>query len=344
MTIFVFEHLIGGGCDEEVPAALADAGAAMWRAVTDDFAAAGHEVLTRVGQRTDTMRNGRAMARITPAADVDAVMAAAAGCDAALVIAPETAGVALNWARAIADWSGRSLGSSAQAIELCGDKFALAAHLSRCGVAVPLTLAGDPGFLLDSDHFVFAHGRSGILKPRDGAGCEQTFLVRDEIELAQVRDRLGDVESDAAIAAGGKWILQPYCAGQPASVSFIVHGSRVIPLRAGAQLIDVGNELTYRGGEIPLADDRAGRAIALADRAVRSVPGLRGFVGVDLVLGDRAEEDVVIEINPRVTMSYCGLRRLCSVNLASMLLDANIAPSWRGGRVRFDNTGRVEDY
>jgi len=75
---------------------------------------------------------------------------------------------------------------------------------------------------------------------------------------------------------------------------------------------------------------------------------LRGFVGVDLVLGMAANgsDDVVIEINPRVTTSYVGLRRLCEGNLAGVWLDLlrgrDTAPlSWRPGRVRFTAEGNV---
>jgi predicted ATP-grasp superfamily ATP-dependent carboligase len=53
------------------------------------------------------------------------------------------------------------------------------------------------------------------------------------------------------------------------------------------------------------------------------MPPSRGFVGVDLVLGHASDgsEDVVIEINPRVTTSYVGLRRALEQNLAELMLD-----------------------
>jgi predicted ATP-grasp superfamily ATP-dependent carboligase len=52
------------------------------------------------------------------------------------------------------------------------------------------------------------------------------------------------------------------------------------------------------------------------------VPGLSGYFGVDLVLGESADgsQDRVIEINPRLTTSYLGLRRLARFNLAQALL------------------------
>jgi predicted ATP-grasp superfamily ATP-dependent carboligase len=59
------------------------------------------------------------------------------------------------------------------------------------------------------------------------------------------------------------------------------------------------------------------RARDLAWRAISAVPGLSGYVGVDLVLG---ETDVAIEINPRLTTSYVGYRALARFNLAQALL------------------------
>ena len=76
------------------------------------------------------------------------------------------------------------------------------------------------------------------------------------------------------------------------------------------------------------AEPFATRACTLAEQALRTVPGLRGFVGVDLVLQNSVDDqagsqDVVIELNPRMTMSYIGLRALCRQNLASLLFDIN---------------------
>ena len=58
--------------------------------------------------------------------------------------------------------------------------------------------------------------------------------------------------------------------------------------------------------------------IELARRAVEVVPGLQGYVGVDLVLGEHPQ---VIEINPRLTTSYVGLRRFVRNNLMRVMLD-----------------------
>ena len=61
---------------------------------------------------------------------------------------------------------------------------------------------------------------------------------------------------------------------------------------------------------MPLEPLLAERASQLAAQAVATLPDPFGYIGVDLVLGHDPEgrDDVVIEINPRLTTSYVGLR------------------------------------
>jgi predicted ATP-grasp superfamily ATP-dependent carboligase len=56
---------------------------------------------------------------------------------------------------------------------------------------------------------------------------------------------------------------------------------------------------------------------------VGALPGAFGYLGVDLVLGESADgaDDFVIEINPRLTTSYIGLRAAVEENLAAAMLD-----------------------
>jgi predicted ATP-grasp superfamily ATP-dependent carboligase len=75
------------------------------------------------------------------------------------------------------------------------------------------------------------------------------------------------------------------------------------------------------------------------------VPGLRGYVGVDLIVpDDNPDRPIVVEINPRLTTSYIGYRRLTDDNLAARMLDADASPppiAWREGFVTFDAAGNT---
>ena len=65
------------------------------------------------------------------------------------------------------------------------------------------------------------------------------------------------------------------------------------------------------------------RAHRLVLEAIECLPPLRGYIGFDLVLGDGdgSGRDVVIEVNPRLTTSYVGLREVSRPNLAGAIID-----------------------
>ena len=137
--------------------------------------------------------------------------------------------------------------------------------------------------------------------------------------------------------------------GLAASVALLIGPGECIALLAVAQHLSNDGRFHYLGGCLPLAPDLDERARRLAGRAVHAVEGLAGYVGVDLVLGAASDgsEDVAIEINPRLTTSYIGLRRLAQTNLADAMLriaDAD-APliRWRNVSVEFRADGLVRD-
>ena len=117
------------------------------------------------------------------------------------------------------------------------------------------------------------------------------------------------------------------------------------------QILSEDGRFHYLGGRMPLAQSLAERAIRIARQAMDTVAGWRGYVGVDLVLGAAADgsQDYVIEINPRLTTSYVGLRVLAESNLAEALLKAGQGLEvgdlrWQSGSVAFSADGRVEFF
>jgi len=89
-------------------------------------------------------------------------------------------------------------------------------------------------------------------------------------------------------------------------------------------LIDAQGVLSYQGVDVnvlPPGDPRTATLAAWAARIGRSVPGLCGFVGIDLVWHAQ-RGPVAIEINPRVTCAYVGLSRALGRNLAAEVIAA----------------------
>jgi len=263
-------------------------------------------------------------ARIAGVEVVSGPVSLAANGDHTLVIAPECNGMLERLSQVVLDAGGHLLGAAPSAIRLTADKFAMADFWRRRGVATPATL--DAREIPD-----FAS--PWVLKPRDGAGSQATYLVADRAGLKQ-----------ALAAARTEWqndlILQQFIAGQAASVALIVGGNETIALAPTWQTLSRDGRFHYHGGRLPMAGEFGERAIRLARRAIAGIDGLRGYVGMDMVLGDNGD-DHAIEINPRLTTSYLGLRQLCRENLAELILEAARgrplkAPTWRDGTVEWN--------
>src|SRR5207237_10692235 len=110
--------------------------------------------------------------------------------------------------------------------------------------------------------------------------------------------------------------------GRPSGVPFLTGPQRTGTLCPAEQILSEDGPFRYLGGRLPLPPELARRAADVARRAVDAVAGLAGYVGVDVVLGDAADgsRDCVIEINPRLTTSYVGLRTMTDGNLMGWLL------------------------
>jgi tyramine---L-glutamate ligase len=210
------------------------------------------------------------------------------------------------------------------------DKHTLAQRLSAAGIAVPASALG-----LEHAPEMLAEFGAIVVKPNRGAGCIDTHLCRSRADLARLPERTD-------------WLVQQHVRGVAASAAFILPRSRdPIPLRAGLQSVGVEGDLaagrlSYAGGQLPLDPGLESRAIRLGLAALRHLPDLHGFVGIDLILGDTSERDTLIEVNARPTVAYAGLRRLARFNIAHLILGHPARIEWRDGAVRYEADGHCQ--
>ncbi len=256
------------------------------------------------------------------------IEALAASADWTLIIAPEFDGHLHSRCLAVERAGGRLLGPDSTLVELASDKQATAEHLASRGVPVPKGMALAKGQQLPVDFDYPA-----VLKPRDGAGSQGIQWVAEA----------------AAVGVNPQWParLETYCAGTAASVAVLCGPRGMVPLVPCGQLLDRPRGFAYLGGSLPLAGDLAARATRLALQAIGTFRNPRGYLGVDLVLGDdpAGSGDVVVEVNPRLTTSYVGLRALCQDNLARIMLAVaegrEVELCWHCGSIQFEALGAV---
>jgi tyramine---L-glutamate ligase len=310
--VLLYEFVTSGGgfadCTTPPSDSIRREGATMLTALAADFAAV-------EGVETVVMVDGRAMldlpgCRVEPVHSSHEEFALLSSrsrqADWTIVIAPEFDDLLRSRCRLVEEAGGRLLGPSSTFVALAADKHQTAEHLSASGVPAPRGIALDAGSPLPAE-FPFP----AVLKPRFGAGSQDVRRIPHRAALA---------ESLPALAGPSR--LEQYCPGIAASVALLCGPAGRFALPPCRQRLRDDVEFRYLGGALPLPPEAATRAVALAERAIAAMPDPFGYVGVDLVLGNEPDgrDDLVIEVNPRLTTSYVGLRALAEVNLAAAML------------------------
>jgi tyramine---L-glutamate ligase len=309
-AILVHEYVTGGGWPTpDLPAGLTGEALAVLRALLADLRAWGRfpVVTTRDRRLQGTPLVADRVVDLDAEVYPTRVLELAQECGAALVVAPEVGGALEHLSSLIADAGVCLLGSLPEAVAVAADKWGCHRRFSQAGLPTPRSTR------VSSDAASVAAARLGypvVVKPLDGAGCVGVGLATDD-------DVLQRALRQPALRGAESILMQDYVSGSAASVSLLVAGGRSTVLSLNEQRVRAGIPFAYDGGVASWPHPRRAEACELAQRAVALVRGLQGYVGVDLVLGE--ETCWLIEINPRVTTSYVGLRRVVGVNMAAAL-------------------------
>jgi predicted ATP-grasp superfamily ATP-dependent carboligase len=309
MQVFLYEFATGGGLtdSQETPSGpLLAEGAAMIQALMADFSAlADVEVVTTRDFRLPAIhpQNCCVTQIASPVEELLAIQRLAASADWTLLIAPETANALFDRARLVESAVGRLLSPSSECIKIASSKQATADLLDRAGISVPKgrILPGNANALPRNLQFPV------VIKPPDGCASQGVRLIRTPTELPDLSDDMR---------------IEEFIPGLPASVSVLCGPAGNHALPACEQRLSSDGQFKYLGGRLPVAPELDARAHRLALAAAKALPQPRGYVGVDLVLGNSPDGagDSVIEINPRLTTSYVGLRAAARANLAAAML------------------------
>ena len=231
--------------------------------------------------------------RVTPGTDLIAWLGQrAADFDLVWAIAPETDRILERLCAAVPP--ARWIGCNAQAIRLCASKSATRAQLAAHGLWVPA--AWQPG---QPEPDRARRSARWVLKPDDGAGSEDT-RVFDDFDAAAAA-------LATAVAGGAAQTLEAWIEGEALSLSLLCTADGCEVLSVNRQQLAPGPDgrLVYAGVTVAIEPVSA-QLQALARQVVAAVPGLHGFVGIDLVRSADGRH-CVIEINPRLTCAYASL-------------------------------------
>lgn len=181
-----------------------------------------------------------------------------------------------------------------------------------------------------------------IIKPLIGVDCEDIVIIDDIDDLSYDLEKI--------FPPGSRIIVQEYIEGTDISVSLISDGKKAIPISLNEQFVELKNDKgTYIGGKLPIENKYKDEAFEIAVKAVESIEGLKGFVGVDLLINSD-EKDVysvyLLEINSRFTTPYVGLSKIANFNIGKSIIglidndiDINDLDISLDGQVEFKKSG-----
>ncbi|MGB9938191.1 MAG: ATP-grasp domain-containing protein [Methanobacterium sp.] len=235
--------------------------------------------------------------------------------DACLLIAPEEDFILYDLTKLIEGKGVKVIGSSSKAVLTCTNKFKMYEALKN-KVNIIKT---ERIFFEDLNNYDLFFDDKKVIKPADGVSCSGVKVVDSFEELKEAADSM---QTNLPY-----FIIQDFIEGTSASVSFLTNGEESIPLSLNLQNIQFEDkEVNYGGGEVPYSHELGDIAKDAAKKAIESIEGLAGYVGVDIILGDSV---YIIEINSRITTPYIGLRNIIDLNLGEAIMDSvyGILPS-----------------
>ncbi len=304
MKILVSEFITGGGLIREpLPSSLAKEGQMMLSAIVSDLSELRDvEIEITLDQRCSTYHlSNKINVHYIKNNYLESFRSLCRDVDAILPIAPESDDFLETVSRAVTEEEAFLLGSSPNVVKLVSSKLATANYLLDHNLPAIETLMVKNSDLPESN--------SGwIIKPEQGAGCEQVFYC-------ETSDQIESVVSQCENA-----IVQPMMKGISASLSMLCNKGESVVIGYNEQIIEwQDNRLRYAGTKVNSLLSHKDQLDQLAESVSTALPELRGYVGMDLIIAN--DQITVVEINPRLTTSYVTLKESIGMNPAKMILD-----------------------
>ncbi|MCP8317531.1 MAG: ATP-grasp domain-containing protein [archaeon] len=325
MRVSIFEYVSGGGfLDRNLPSSILSEGYGMLCSALSDFKEAGYQTYTLLDSRLALFQPPLRADRIHLAKSQEELkikfMDLLRDADISLLIAPESEGILAKFLSLSEELDIDSLNCTISSISAVCNKLRLYEKLKENGLSVPKTNKVIIEENIEKAQKIVENiGFPIIIKPIEGIGCYGLSFVKT---FSQLPLAISKIKEEART---NTYLIQEFVKGIHASVSLISNGKKAIPLTLNLQMIALNppnKTSSYIGGIVPFDHELKEKAFHIAKRAVELFKGLRGYVGVDLVLSKSGP--VLIEINPRLTVSYIGLKRVSNLNLAKAMIKASL--------------------
>ncbi len=276
MKVLIFEYITANG---EASESLQREGQMMLKALLSDFAQL-PDIEVVVADKTEFQNQLKTV-------------------DAAWIIAPEFDGILEHFCRVVEDENKQLLTSPAKVIALTANK------LTTFQILYTAKIPTVPTEIFNSA-FDYNPTKEWIIKPIDGVGAENTFLLTSEKDWST----LPSLEKN--------YLIQPHIHGEKTSLSCLFKNGEARLLCVNLQIFEIENQqYVLKNIEVNYKQDD-GHYQKLISQIAKAFPDLFGYVGVDLI--ETEDACFVLEINPRLTTSFVGIENALGLNVAELVL------------------------
>ncbi len=332
--IFIFEFVSGGGFNQvDIPPSLYSEGYAMLRTIIADFRKLGFHITTLLDYRINFLSQYLEADKIKLVRKNDDYIKhyieCLNECIYCFIIAPEFSNHLYNLTKIAKDNKKLILSIDLDGIVLGAHKLKTYEFFLENKVNTPKTYRiplkkkyFDLEFVLQKFD---ALGCPVIIKPEDGVGSESIFYFETKAQIIHFFE-----DSNEKLDISRNFILQEYIDGEDLSVSIIngvsskeSEAMNQIILSINAQIIkfkDPINDSLYLGGFTPVVDYEILKDSLEKILKSMDLSSFRGYFGIDFI--KKADNSLYfIEINPRLTTSYIGIRNILGYNPLEVLFN-----------------------
>ncbi len=332
MKILVFEYITGGGLNKQaLPESLLQEGRLMLQALLDDF----RELKAQadyVGLSVRVMLDARLQQHINTQGFDVAIIGADQDCatefkhniqqcDAVWPVAPEFDDILATYCAVVEQAKKQLLSSPANAVALTGNKYNSYLHFKQHGINTVPTRLYHPDVkeleqslqsLLqelntEADVFTPLSDAQWLIKPIAGVGCVDTYVLPNIDSFKQIDFNCGDS------------IIQPHIDGEKLSLSCLFKAGTAWLLCVNQQYFSLHEQQYHLNAiTVNVPCEQKGYIKLIADIAT-AFPDLWGYVGIDLI--KTSTQTFVLEINPRLTTSFVGIKAALGINVVQNVLE-----------------------
>jgi predicted ATP-grasp superfamily ATP-dependent carboligase len=329
--IFIFEFISGGGFNQkDIPNSLICEGFAMLRSIIEDFKKLNFEILTMLDNRFYFLSQYLQADLIQKVGRNDNFLNIFRNLlqksKYVFIIAPETSNILYNLTEIAKNYKKLILSTNLKAIKIGTSKIKTYNFFKKNKIHTPKTFRIPYKRKNLDTNFIIKRFRALnnpiVIKPEDGVGAESIYYFEDESQISNFLEHFN--------SGNGKkisYILQEFIEGRDLSVSLIgASDSDNYPLILSINTQDVNIKIKkseYLGGYTPLENYIEKNEILSNILKKINLKRFEGYFGMDFI-EDPHKEFFFIEINPRLTTSYIGLKNVLNYNCAELIIDSKI--------------------